>query len=53
VIEDDTQPFITAVATHRNSLTRPPKTVDQYLETLEEQKLFKTVEFLREHKDKI
>jgi predicted nucleic acid-binding protein len=53
VINDDIQPFITAVAAHRNSLTRPPKTVEQYIETLEEQKLHKTVEFLRQHKDKI
>ena len=36
-----------AVTSHRLSLTRPPKTVDEYLETLEKQGLPKTVAFLR------
>ena len=39
-----------AARKHRLSLTRPPKTVDEYLATLEKQKLPKTVAFLREHK---
>jgi len=38
---------------HRLSLTRPPKTVDEYLATLEKQGLPKTVAFLREYKDVI
>ena len=38
---------------HRLSLSRPPKTVDQYLATLEKQKLPKTVAFLREHKGEL
>ena len=50
VIEYDSQTFITAVAKHRAFLVRPPKTVDEYLATLEQQRLFKTVAFLREHR---
>jgi len=38
-----------AVKSHRSSLSRPPKTVDEYLATLEKQGLPKTVAFLREH----
>ena len=39
-----------AVKKHRASLTRPPKTVEEYLATLEKQGLHKTVAFLRERK---
>ncbi|MCL2305961.1 MAG: PIN domain-containing protein [Planctomycetaceae bacterium] len=42
-----------AVKNHRLSLIRPPKTVDEYLATLEKQGLSKTVAFLREHKTDI
>ena len=42
-----------AVQKHRRELTRPPKTVDEYLSTLEKQKLPKTVTFLRKHKDNL
>jgi len=38
-----------AVRKHRASLTRPPKTVEEYLATLEKQGLAKTTAFLREH----
>jgi predicted nucleic acid-binding protein len=38
---------------HRLSLINPPKTVDEYLVTLEKQGLPKTVAFLREHEDNI
>lgn len=38
---------------HRESLTRPSKSVDDYLATLENQRLPKTVAFLREHRDEI
>jgi len=38
---------------HRLSLTRPPLTVEEYLATLEQQGLQKTVTFLREHKNNI
>jgi predicted nucleic acid-binding protein len=53
VIKNDEHPFINTVAKHRAKLTRPPKTVDEYLATLEQQKLHQTVAFLREHKDRI
>ena len=39
-----------AAKTHRLSLTRPPKTVEEYLATLEKQGLSKTVASLRKHK---
>jgi predicted nucleic acid-binding protein len=45
--------IIDAARDNRLNLKYPPKTVEQYFETLEQQKLFKTVEFLRQHKDKI
>ena len=38
-----------AVKSHRLRLVHPPKTVDEYLATLEKQRLLKTVVFLREH----
>jgi hypothetical protein len=38
---------------HRLNLTRPSKTIEEYLATLEKQGLSKTVAFLREHKDDI
>ena len=53
VVEYDANKFIDTVARHRAALSRPPQTVDEYLATLEQQKLHKTVAFLREHKDKI
>ena len=53
VLENDPNTFIKTVSKHRASLLSPPKTVEQYLATLEQQKLHKTVAFLREHKDKI
>ena len=42
-----------AVRNHRSSLNRPPKTVEEYLATLEQQGLHKTVAFLRERKAEI
>jgi len=42
-----------AVRNHRLSLTRPPKTVDEYLTTLKKQGLPRTVTLLREHEDEI
>jgi len=53
IIEYATKTFLTTIAKHRSDLINPPKTVEQYLATLEQQKLLKTVAFLREHKDKI
>ena len=42
-----------AVRNHRLDLTRPPKTVVEYLATLKKQGLPKTVAFLREHETDI
>lgn len=41
------------VKLHRSRLIRPPRTVGEYLATLEEQGLYKTVAFLRQYKDNI
>ena len=40
--------ILRAITKHRLSLTRPPKTVEEYLETLEKQGLYQTVAFLRQ-----
>lgn len=47
----DLAPGIVAAAArnHRESLKNPPKTVDEYLDTLEAQGLTQTVSVLREH----
>lgn len=41
-------PVCEAVSAHRSSLKNPPKTIDQYLETLSRQSLPQTVSALRE-----
>ena len=51
LIQQTPPPFLQVIKNHRLGLTRPPKTVDEYLATLEKQGLPKTVAFLREHKD--
>ena len=51
IIEYNAKTFVTTVARHRAILARPPKSVDEYLATLEKQRLPKTVAFLREYKD--
>jgi len=51
VIKYNSKYLIETVARHRAVLTRLPKTVDEYLATLEKQGLPKTVTFLRERKD--
>ena len=53
LIQESPYAFLRAVKKHRLSLTRPPKTVEEYLATLEKQGLAQTVAFLREHKDNI
>jgi hypothetical protein len=53
VIEYNTKVFIETVAMHRSSLSRPFKTADEYIATLEKQRLPKTVAFLRRHKGDI
>jgi predicted nucleic acid-binding protein len=53
LIDYDSVALLDAVAGHRTALNRPAKTVEQYLETLEQQRLFKTAVFLREHRQEI
>lgn len=47
------QKVLEAVALHRANLKNPPKTVEEYLETLRKQKLTKTVAFLEQHQNEI
>jgi len=49
LIHDEPHHVLVAVKKHRLSLKNPPKTVDEYLATLEQQGLLKTVAFLRKH----
>ena len=49
VIEYNTKVFLETVGRHRAVLARPPKTVDEYLATLTQHNLSKTVTFLRKH----
>ena len=53
LIEYDTIQFLKIIAYHRSVLKNPPKTVDEYLATLENQRLPKTVAFLRDHRNEI
>ena len=53
LIQKESSRVLRAVKMYRLGLTRPPKTVDEYLATLEKQRLPKTVAFLREHKDEL
>ena len=53
VIKYDAKTFLSTVAMHRAALTRPPKTVNEYLATLKKQGLFKTVAFPQEHENYI
>ena len=53
LIDYDPDAFLDAVAGHRAALNNPPKTVAEYLATLEQQRLFKTVAFLQEHRNEI
>jgi len=53
LIQDDSLHVLQTVRKHRLSLKRPPKTVDEYLATLEKQRLPKIVAFLREHEKDI
>ena len=51
LIQQSSQLVLEAVKKHRVDLTRPPKTVNEYLATLEKQGLHKTMAFLRERRD--
>jgi len=53
LIQDKPDRVLNVVKYHRQSLARPPKTVEEYLATLEEQGLAKTVVFLREYRSDI
>ena len=53
LIDYDPDALLDAVAGHRAALNNPPKTVEEYLATLEQQRLFKTVAFLQEHRKEI
>jgi len=50
LIQNDSTAVLQAVRRHRERLRNPPKTVDEYLATLEKQGLSKTVAFLCEHR---
>ena len=51
--QNDPRVVFQAAHRHRTRLTRPPKTVGEYLTTLEKQGLIKTVAFLREHQSEL
>lgn len=53
VIEHNQAVFVNTVANHRSRLKRPPKTVDEYLDTLRRQGLTETVAFLELHRGEI
>lgn len=53
LVERKTDKVLAAMAFHRSTLKRPPKTIDQYLETLRRHGLTKTVAFLEEHRSEI
>ena len=53
LIQQIPRTVLQAVKKHRLSLLNPPKTVDEYLATLEKQKLAEIVAFLRKHEDSI
>ena len=53
LIQKRSDRVLQAVKDHRLGLTRPPKTVDEYLTTLENRGLLRTVAFLREHENNI
>jgi hypothetical protein len=51
LIKMDSAPACEAARVHRARLRNPPKSVDEYLATLSEQGLVKTVEYLRSDAD--
>lgn len=53
VVKYDQKNFIDMVAKHRPLLQRPPKTVEEYIDTLRRQGLTKTVAFLEQHRSEI
>jgi len=53
LIQQEPAPVLLAIKNLRLGLSRPPKTVAEYLATLEKQGLPQTVAFLRKHEDDI
>jgi len=53
MIQKESARILEAVRKHRSDLTRPSRTVVEYLATLEKQGLSKTVAFLQEHENDI
>jgi len=49
LVQNEPRHVLQTVREHRSNLTRPSKTVDEYIETLEKHGLPKTATFLREH----
>ena len=53
LFEDAPELFLVAIKEHRASLKRPPKTVDDYIETLKSNHLPKLAALLMDHRDAI
>ena len=53
LIRDNPDRVLQAARDHRADLKNPPKTVEEYLSTLEKQGLPQTVAFLREHESEV
>ena len=53
LIDENAEVVLAAVKRQRTRLKNPPKTVEEYLATLEKQGLFKMVAFLQKHRDDI
>ena len=53
LFDDATELFLMGVRDHRASLKRPPKTVDEYLDTLKASNLTKLADRLTNHRDEI
>ena len=53
LINEDYHEVLKLIKRQRENMAQPPKTVEQYLATLKQQRLTKTVAFLREHQTEI
>ena len=51
--KSDEEGLLEAIRVHRTHLYNPPKSVGEYLATLQQQRLHKTVAFLQKHRDEI
>jgi len=52
LIESDPKIVLEALDLHRVNLRNPPKTIDEFMESLQQHQLPKTVAFLRKHLSK-